>query len=116
MIKIEEISYNDERVLTIGLEEDDKTLVFVDKTGNSIKLGTSGMLFESPKDISFKATGNIKIEAMGGIQSKANSAVKIDGLNVAVNARTSFSAKGNASAELSASGQTIVKGAMVMIN
>ena len=48
------------------------------------------------------------------ITSKAD--VKIDGLNVNCEAKVGLVAKGAASAELSASGQTTVKGAMVMIN
>jgi hypothetical protein len=40
----------------------------------------------------------------------------VAGLNVSSDAQVGFSAKGTASAELSAAGQTVVKGAMVMIN
>jgi hypothetical protein len=42
--------------------------------------------------------------------------VEVSGVNISQSAQASFTAKGNASAELSASGQTVVKGAMVMIN
>ena len=42
--------------------------------------------------------------------------VSLEGLNVKVQAKVGASVKGNATAELSASGQTTVKGAMVMIN
>ena len=48
------------------------------------------------------------------IESKAD--VQVDGLNVNMEAKVGLTAKGTASAELSASGQTTVKGAMVMIN
>jgi hypothetical protein len=40
----------------------------------------------------------------------------VEGLNITNTAKVGFTAKGSASAEISASGQTIVKGAMVMIN
>ena len=42
--------------------------------------------------------------------------VSAKGMNVNLEAQTGLTAKGNATAELSASGQTTVKGAMVMIN
>ena len=42
--------------------------------------------------------------------------VKVEGLNVACEAQVGLTAKGSASAELSAAGQTTVKGAMVLIN
>ena len=42
--------------------------------------------------------------------------VGINGMNVKVAAKMGVSMKGNATAELSASGQTTVKGGIVMIN
>ena len=46
----------------------------------------------------------------------AKSDVSVEGMNVKVNAKVGATVKGNANAELSASGQTTVKGAIVMIN
>jgi hypothetical protein len=46
----------------------------------------------------------------------AQADVKVSGLNVTHTAQVGFSAKGSATAELSASGQTTVRGALVMIN
>ncbi len=76
----------------------------------------SGVAIESVKDIKLSAKGDVDITATGSIALKANSDVKADGTNIQLSAKTSFTAKGNASAEISASGQTTVKGAMVMIN
>ena len=70
----------------------------------------------SPKDIILKATGKVNISGTAGIILKSDSDVKIDGLNIVNNAQVGFTAKGNATAEISASGQTTVKGSMVMIN
>ncbi|MNY25425.1 hypothetical protein D3C86_1592090 [compost metagenome] len=50
------------------------------------------------------------------IELAAQADVKATGLNVQCEAQVGFSGKGAATAELSASGQTIVQGAMVMIN
>ena len=47
---------------------------------------------------------------------KGPSAVNIQGANIEAKADIAFTGKGSASAELSAGGQTVVKGAMVMIN
>ena len=48
------------------------------------------------------------------LNSKAD--VTVEGLNVTCEARVGIVAKGAATAELSATGQTTVKGAMVLIN
>ena len=62
------------------------------------------------------ADGNVSINALGKIDVAAKQDVAVTGLNVSNEAQVGFIGKGNASAELSASGQTTVKGAMVMIN
>ena len=56
------------------------------------------------------------MNANSKISCSSKADVSIDGTNVKVQAKIGVSAKGNATAELSASGQTTVKGAMVMIN
>lgn len=101
---------------TIVLSDDSKSILMKDENGNEVELGPSGIRIESPKDIQVTAKGTITIDAVGqiGITSKADVTTK--GLNVNNEAQVGFTAKGNATAELSASGQTTVKGAMVMIN
>ena len=79
-------------------------------------MDSSGITMKTPKDINLKADGNINLTATSNLAMKATADVTLDGLSITHNAKTSFTAKGNASAELSASGQTTVKGAMVMIN
>ncbi len=69
--------------------------------GNSITITTS--------KIEISCSGNIEITSSGGD-------LKGSGVNVTLAANASAKLSGNASAELSASGQTTVKGAMVMIN
>jgi hypothetical protein len=100
MIKLEELSYNGNIVLTIEFDENDKSIVLVDEYKNTVRLGANGISLVSNKDINISAGGNIKM----------------DGLNVIINAKSSLAVKGAATAELSASGQTTVKGAIVMIN
>lgn len=100
----------------IVLSDDGKSILIQDETGNKVELNTGGITLDSPKDIKITAKGKITLDAIGeiGITSKAD--VKVAGLNINHEAQVGFVAKGNASAELSAAGQTTVKGAMVMIN
>ncbi len=100
----------------IVLSDDDKSILLSDQNGNTVKLSDTGIALDTPKDVKITAKGKVTIDAVGevGITSKAD--VKSAGLNVACEAQVGFTGKGNATAELSASGQTTVKGAMVMIN
>jgi Rhs element Vgr protein len=98
------------------LSDDEKSILLQDQNGNKLELNENGILLDSPKDISITAKGKISVDAVGeiGISSKAD--ISVEGLNINHSANVGFVAKGSASAELSASGQTTVKGAMVMIN
>ncbi len=119
------IEFDDEKkVITITtpgnnkivLSDEDKSILLQDQNNNKVELGESGITLDSPKDISITAKGKITLDATSdaSVSSKAN--VSVEGMNVDLSAKTALTAKGNASAELSASGQTTVKGAMVMIN
>ena len=100
----------------VVLDDDSKSILLQDQNGNSIELGPDGIKIDSPKDIAITAQGKITLEATGAISVSSKADVAVKGMNVDCEAQTGFTAKGNASAELSASGQTTVKGAMVMIN
>ena len=101
---------------TIIISDEDKAIRLADQNDNTVELSPDGISLNSPKDIAIKANGKITIDAVGkiGVRSKAD--VAVEGLNVNHEANVGFTAKGSATAELSASGQTTVKGAMVMIN
>lgn len=101
---------------TIVISDDDKSILLQDQTGNKVKLSTDGILLDSPKDITINASGKVAIKAVNNVEITAQADVKVTGLNVNHTANVGFVAKGSATAELSASGQTTVKGAMVMIN
>lgn len=100
----------------ITLDDQDKGITIKDQNNNTIKLNSSGIEMESPKNIVIKATGNITLDATGKLSLNSKQDVAVEGLNITNTAKVGFTAKGNASAEISASGQTVVKGAMVMIN
>ena len=100
----------------IVLSDDDKSILLADQNGNTTKLGRDGISLDSPKDITITAKGKVTIDATGELGMTSKMDVKVKGLNVNNTADVGFVAKGSATAELSASGQTTVKGAMVMIN
>lgn len=101
---------------SIEISDDGKSIKLSDQNKNEIVMDESGILLSSAKDIKLQAKGNISLDATAKVEITAKSDVAIDGANVKATAKIGFSAKGNATAELSASGQTTVKGAMVMIN
>jgi Rhs element Vgr protein len=101
---------------TIVLSDDAKSICLTDQNSNKIEMNTSGILLDSPKDIVINAKGKVSISAVSNIESSAQADIKSEALNINNTAKVGFVAKGSATAELSASGQTTVKGAMVMIN
>lgn len=98
------------------LSDSDKGVLVQDQNGNRIRLGESGIALDSPGDIQLSAQGGITLQATGAVAVVSKGDLKASGLNIACEASVGFSAKGSASAELSAAGQTTVKGAIVMIN
>jgi Rhs element Vgr protein len=119
------IGFDDEKkILTIEtpggnaltLSDDGKSIELKDQNNNVLKMTESGINLQSDKDISIKATGNITLDATGKLNLTAKQDVAVSGANINNTAQMGFVAKGNASAEISASGQTVVKGGMVMIN
>lgn len=94
-----------------------KGIALTDQQGNTIVLSDKGIAITSKSTLSLKADQDITIESTGGkINLKATQDATIKGLNVSATADASLTLKGTASAELSASGNTTVKGVMVMIN
>jgi Rhs element Vgr protein len=84
----------------IMLSEDEGKILIEDENGNKIELSSDGIVMESAADIKIKATGDVNIE----------------GVNINVKAQAQLKAEGSAGAEMSSSGQTVVKGSLVMIN
>ena len=101
----------------IVLDDDGKKISLEDGSGNKIEMSDSGIKMESKKDIVIDTKGKFNISAVGGINLASKSGdLKGEGLNVEFTGKVGFTGKGNAKAEVSASGQTTIKGAMVMIN
>ncbi|MEG1164631.1 MAG: hypothetical protein RSE31_07885 [Anaerovoracaceae bacterium] len=119
------IEYDEEKKLVristpgsnkIEISDEKKSITLTDQHNNEIVMDSNGITLNSTKDITLKAKGNISMDADMKLSGAAKQDVNLDGLNVKVQAKVGASVKGNATAELSASGQTTVKGAMVMIN
>ena len=98
------------------LSDDGKSIILHDQNKNKVELTSDGISMESMKDIKITSKSKITIEGTGGVDISSKSDTKVTGLNIDLTANVGLTAKGNATAELSASGQTTVKGAMVMIN
>jgi hypothetical protein len=79
-------------------------------------MSDSGIKVESKKDIVFDTKGKFNVTSVGGINLTSKGDLKGEGLNVEFNGKVGFTGKGSAKAEVSASGQTVIKGGMVMIN
>ena len=101
---------------TLEISDDGKSIRLTDQHKNEIKMDSGGITLSSSKDIKLTAKGGITMDATSKISGTAKSDISLDGMNVKVQAKVGATVKGNATAELSASGQTTVKGAMVMIN
>ena len=111
-LAIESITIHTPAKNTITMSDEGKSITVADQNKNKVVLDNGGIELSSVKDIKLTAKGNISLSATGKVNIDAKSDVAVNGTNVKVTAKV----KGNATAELSASGQTTVKGAMVMIN
>lgn len=85
---------------SITVSDDEKSVLVKDQNGNKVTLSSDGIVLDSAKDVAVKAKGDVNIE----------------GTNVNLKANAQLAAKGSASAEISSSGNTVVKGSVVQIN
>lgn len=100
----------------VELSDDTQSVTLSDANGNEVKMDKDGIALSSAKDIKLTAKGNIALDATMKLTGTAKQDAALEGMNVTVQGKVGATVKGNATAELSASGQTTVKGAMVMIN
>ena len=100
----------------VELSDEGKHIKVTDMNKNEVILDKNGITLSSAKDITLKAKGGIKMDATMKISGTAKQDINLEGMNVKMQAKIGASIKGNATTELSASGQTTIKGAMVMIN
>jgi uncharacterized protein involved in type VI secretion and phage assembly len=100
----------------VTLDDDSKTVTITDSSKNSLKMSSDGVSLSSPANITIKADGSMTLDAKGGVTVKSAASVTLDAPQIAAKASVSFAAQGQASAELTASGQVTVRGALVSIN
>ncbi|MEQ9289283.1 MAG: type VI secretion system tip protein VgrG [Cyclobacteriaceae bacterium] len=100
----------------VTLDDKAKSLKLEDQNKNSVLLDKGGITLNSGKDIKLTAKGKVSISATGNADISSKGDVSIKGNNINSKANIALSAQGSASAELKASGNVTVKGAMVMIN
>ncbi len=85
---------------TIAISDDEGAIMINDENGNKVELTSDGITIESAADMNLKASGDVNIE----------------GTNITVSAQSQFKADGSSGAEVSSSGQAVVKGSVVMLN
>ena len=87
---------------TIIIDDDKKSITLKDQNKNKIVMDDKGVLIDTPKDFVVKAKGKITLDATKDITASSKSGKAV--------------IKGTSSAELSASGTTTVKGALLKLN
>jgi len=100
---------------TVIISDAGKSIKIKDQNNNKIEMTTSGILLDSPKDITIKAKGKIVLDAVNNLEAKTRATAKLEGTNVNIKANAQFEAKG-AMAKLNGTGMTEVKGGIVKIN
>lgn len=101
---------------SIKLDDKSKAISIKDSNKNTISMSKGGIALDSGSNIKISAKGNITIDAKGNLNLKAAANTTIEGVQVANKAKAKFSAQGNASAEVKASGILTIQGALVKIN
>ena len=84
----------------LEVSDDAGGIMIGDENGNKVVLDSAGIALESAGDITLKASGDLTLE----------------GTNVTASAAAQLKSEGSAGAEISSSGTTTVKGALVQIN
>jgi Rhs element Vgr protein len=120
-----EINFNDkDKIIEIktpgghSIKMDDKSgaISIKDSNKNTVSLSKGGIALDSASNIKITAKGNITVQANGNLALSAKANATMEGLQVEHKAKTKFAARGNAQAEVAASGILTVRGALVKIN
>jgi Rhs element Vgr protein len=116
---------DDKKILTVTtpgknqivLSDDAKSIKLTDQNNNTITMDSSGITLDSAKDVTIVAKGKIALSATQNLECASSGGdFSGAGVNVKLTAQAQLTAAGNAQAEISSSGQTVVKGSIVMIN
>jgi uncharacterized protein involved in type VI secretion and phage assembly len=85
-------------------------------TGGEVNISGSKITLSSDGDVAISGKGKVTGSGTSGVEISSQADVDLSGLNISAKAQVGATVKGGATAELSASGVTTIKGAMVMIN
>lgn len=101
-----------------SLQMSDKagSIVITDSNKNKISMAKNGVTIESATNLTLKAKTNVTIDAGANLAMTAKANATLEGLQISQTAKTKYTAKGTASAEVSASGMLTLRGALVKIN
>ncbi len=104
-------------------DKDDKNRITLDSANNELSFVASGNLKIEANSIEIKAKNGLKIEAgqafeqkASQIKTEAQSDLNVSGTNVNIKANASLKAEGSGSTEVSSSGTMTVRGSLVQIN
>lgn len=100
----------------VTLDDESQSVTVTDSNKNTLKMASDGISMKSPGNVTIKADGTMTLDAQAGVTVKSAASVSIEAPQVAAKASVSFAAQGQASAELTASGQVTVRGLLVSIN
>ena len=80
-------------------------------------MSSSGIVINSPKDITISADQKVNITGKMGVAVKSSAGdVTIDGLNIKETAEMEYAAKGNMTAKINAGMELTLQATMIMIN
>ncbi len=101
----------------IVFSDKDKMITIRDENANSITMSTDGIAMNSAKNITISSDQLLTLKGAQGVAVQSSGGdVKISALNICETASMQYSAEGNLTAKLQGGTETIIKGAMVMIN
>lgn len=99
------------------LNDEEGSIKMADSNSNTITMSSSGIEIKSASAVTIKAATELNMSATSGGSCKVSGGdLSMEGLNVSCNGQMTFKAQGAASAQLTASGEVKIQGAMVMIN
>ncbi len=100
---------------SIVISDEDKGITLADQNGNKVQMNDSGITLDSASDINITASQNVTIKGME-IQLNGTQSISGSAMSVSLSGDQEVSIEGTAQCSVSSSGQTSVKGTMVMIN
>lgn len=100
----------------VTLSDGPGQLRLADAQGNEVVMDGQGLRIASAGDLHLKCQGRLTLEALDGATLKSVRDVDVQGLNVRCQAQIGFAGHGATTAEVTSTGLTTVKGALVLVN